>query len=356
MALVHTVSAMKSTRVSQCPDADLVRELTRLAGVEREATVAFLVHLAEFDARRLYAGAGFTSTFRYCVEELHLSEDAACNRIEAARAARASPVILDMLTAGTLSPTTARMLRPHLTRENHSELLAIASGKSRQQLERMLAERFPQPDVFASIRKLPAPSPASAPALETIAVSRIAVSPRIAASPVAPPGPRPVVKPLSAERFEVRFTVTEETRRKLRECQDLLGHAVPSGDLAQVFDRALTLLVEDLRKRKAGVTDRARASRGRTGGSRNIPAAVRRGVWERDKGRCAFVASSGRRCGETRRVEFHHDRVPYGVGGKSTLDNISLRCHTHNRYEAEQFYGPGRAYGGVGISDPSQDG
>jgi hypothetical protein len=49
--------------MSQWPDADLVRELTRLAGVEREATVAFLVHLAEFDARRLYAGAGFTSTF-----------------------------------------------------------------------------------------------------------------------------------------------------------------------------------------------------------------------------------------------------------------------------------------------------
>jgi uncharacterized membrane protein YccC len=50
---------------------------------------------------------------------------------------------------------------------------------------------------------------------------------------------------VSAQRYEVRFTASAETHDLLRRAQDLLGHAVPSGDLGQVFDRALALLVAD---------------------------------------------------------------------------------------------------------------
>src|SRR4026209_2479513 len=115
---------MKITHASSLTDSELVTEVGRLAHTEREATVALIVHLAEFDARRLFEGEGFSSTFKYCLEVLRLSEDAAFNRIEAARAARRYPVVLDMLTAGTLSPTTARMLARHLTEQNHDALLA----------------------------------------------------------------------------------------------------------------------------------------------------------------------------------------------------------------------------------------
>jgi hypothetical protein len=76
------------------------------------------------------------------------------------------------------------------------------------------------------------------------------------------------------------------------------------------------------------------------------------------------VAADGRPCGETRRLEFHHARVPYGAGGKAPLDNISLRCQAHNLYESERFYGPGQARGGIDGSgagfvrcaNPSRDG
>jgi len=106
---------MKITTPIQLSDGELTVELVRLASAEREATVALLVHLGEFDARRLYEGAGFSSMFRYCRAVLRLSEDAIYNRIEAARAARQYPVIIDMLRARNLSPTTVSMLRPHLT-------------------------------------------------------------------------------------------------------------------------------------------------------------------------------------------------------------------------------------------------
>src|SRR5450432_2731246 len=67
--------------------------VSRLAGNEREATAALIIHLGELDVRRLYEGAGFPSLFQYCVTVLHLSEGATYNRIETARAARRFPAI-----------------------------------------------------------------------------------------------------------------------------------------------------------------------------------------------------------------------------------------------------------------------
>jgi len=143
------------TILSGLTNVALTAELSRLAHCEREATAALIVHLAEFDARRLYEGAGFPSLFEYCRAILHLSEDAIYSRIEAARATRDYPVIAGMLVAGTVSPTTARMIRRHLTPENHAELLSAASGMGKREVEHLLASRFPQPDVAASVRKLP---------------------------------------------------------------------------------------------------------------------------------------------------------------------------------------------------------
>ena len=72
--------------------------------------------------------------------------------------------------------------------------------------------------------------------------------------------------------------------------------------------------------------------------SRHIPAAVKREVWERDKARCAFVSRSGRRCSEKGRLEFHHVHA-YALGGPATVENIALRCRTHNAYEGAALFG-----------------
>jgi hypothetical protein len=122
--------------------------------------------------------------------------------------------------------------------------------------------------------------------------------------------------------------------------QDLLRHAVPNGDVAEVFDRALTLLLEDLARKKFAATEHPRAARGTSSTSRHIPARVQRTVWLRDGARCAFVATNGRRCTATAFLEFHHQK-PYAVGGEATVENIHLRCHAHNEYEADLFYGAG---------------
>jgi len=149
------------------------------------------------------------------------------------------------------------------------------------------------------------------------------------------------VRPLAAERYEIRFTASTETLEKLHAAQDLLGHAVPSGDLAQVFDRALTLLVADLERKKFAATSRPRASTPSGVNERHIPAVVKRGVTIGDRGQCAFVSPNGRRCGERRFLEFHHI-VPVAAGGRATIENIQLRCRAHNGYAVDQYFGHGK--------------
>jgi HNH endonuclease len=345
---------MSITTVDRLDDHALTVELTRLAGCEREATAALVAHLAEFDARRLYEGEGFSSLFMYCTTVLRLSEDAAYNRIQAALVARRFPSILERLGAGRLSVTTVRLLTPHLTAENHERLLTAADGKGKRDVQHLLATWFPQPDVAPTVRRVPmraAPLSFAAGAPETVPAGRLPAAAPVAIAaappePLAAPSPvpaarPPLVRPLAAERYEIRFTASAEILEKLRAAQDLLGHAVPSGDLAQVFDRALTLLVADLERKKFAATSRPRP--GTTSGTdrRHIPAAVKRGVAVRDRGQCAFVSRDGRRCGERRFLEFHHI-LPVAAGGRATVDNMQLRCRAHNGYAVDEYFGPGK--------------
>jgi len=159
---------------------------------------------------------------------------------------------------------------------------------------------------------------------------------------------RPVIEATSPDRYRVQFTFGKESHDKLRRLQDLLRREIPSGDPGVIVDRALTLLLEKVEKQKRGGPTRRstsakpariRSIRPGADNSRNIPADVQRGVCERDRDQCAFVSKDGHRCTERSFLEFHHI-VPFALGGRATLENISLRCRRHNQYEAELVFGP----------------
>lgn len=315
-------------------DEHLLRQVAYLVRQERHATAQLIASLTELDARKLYLGEGCASLFTYCTQVLHLSEHAAYGRIEAARAARRFPAIVGLLADGAITLTTVTLVGPHLTEENHRSLLEAARHQSRREVEHLVARLRPKPDVPTSIRKLPAPTvveSSPAPVVEAPTVLEAPLeSARLA------PARLPVVAPLAPTRYRLQFTVSEETYQTLRRAQDLLRHAIPSGDPAAIVDRALTMLVEHLEKTKWASTTRPQASRGLAAGSRHIPAAVRRSVWARDGGQCTFVSAAGR-CSERGCLEFHHV-VAYASGGPPTVENIALRCRNHNQYEAAQEF------------------
>jgi hypothetical protein len=228
-----------------------------------------------------------------------------------------------------------------LTDANADPLLGAAAGRSKRQVEELVARHAPQPDVLASVRKVPVRTPPLVGPAGTTAVA----SPPVASLPIDPlpvaPSRPALVRPLAPERYEVRFTASAETCAKLKRAQDLLRHALPSGDTAAIVDRALTLLVADLERKKLGATDRPRSRRVSSVSTRKPAADVRRAVCRRDGDCCAFVSKDGRRCEERGFLEFHHV-IPYAMGGETTVDNIQLRCQAHNGYEADLFYGAGR--------------
>jgi HNH endonuclease len=349
-----------SCSLTDLSDRELLEAVKCLAANERQATARLVASLAEFDARRLYLGEGCSCLFTYCVQVLHLSEHAAFNRIEAARAARRFPLILERLADGSVHLTAVRLLASKLTAENHRTMLDAVRHKSKREIEHLIARMNPRPDVAPSVRKLPAPAAPrqlveqSAPVVLAAEAKGAASQPPLEAP--SPPGRPPIVSPLAPERYRVQFTVSKATHDKLRRVQDLMRHRVPNGDPALIFDRALTALLAELERTKLAATTRPRQAPAVPRTSRHVPAPVKRAVWARDGGQCAFVGSAGR-CRETGFLEFHHI-VPYAAGGETSVENLELRCRAHNAYEAEKYFGRGSLFvrersrdpwGGVGL-------
>ncbi len=319
-----------------------------------------LAHLAEVDMRRLYAPAGYPSMHAFCVERLGFSDDAAYRRIRAARAARQFPALFTAVSGGRLNLAVVSLIAPHLTHGNVDALIDAGTHKRKVEVEEFLAERFGSsettPDPVAKIRVIP-PRPSGPPA-----TSLSLLSAEESETPLSPVATAELERQTSAvvrndvlvlgrvadaevpaaPRFHFQFVVRKSTHDKLCHAQSLLSHVVPTGDLAQIFDRALDALISQLEVRKLGVSTRdlRRECSGSDRGtpSRYIPAAVRRAAWERDGGRCTFVSITGGRCRSRQFLEFDHVE-PVARGGKATVCNIRLRCRAHNQYEAERAFG-----------------
>ena len=357
-------------------DDRLLARVEDLARGSRRITVELLAHLGELQRRKLHRGQGFGRLFVYCTEVLKFSEYSAYHRLQAARAARRFPVVLDLLASGRVNLTTVRLLAPYLTEENHRSLLTEASGRPRRFVDKIVARLNPQPDVRSSIRKLPtrrtemtseaaggpgdgtrasqegaasgarddqaaatpapAPAPPAAPAGDSAAGMKEGPAPSAAAGCAAPR--RGILAPLRPGRYKLEVTLGEEEHDDLRWLQDAMRREIPDGDPAAIVRAALKAWRAAIEKKRFCATKRPQPAKRPTAGSRDVSSGVQRQVWQRDDGRCAFVARNGKRCSERSYLEYHHED-PYAIGGEPTIDNISLRCRAHNVYEAELAFG-----------------
>jgi hypothetical protein len=334
-------------------DAAPLRELDTIVARDRSNTANLLAHIAEVDARRIYRAAGHTSMFAYCVDRLHLSEGAAYKRIQAARAAREFPVLFAAVEDGKLHLSAVCLLRPHLTAENLDELVAAATHRRKSEVESWLARRFPQEEDRTPqpiLRALPARAPAArfVPADPASELSPGTVGALNFSAPVeSEPSPTQLspgtvatvaAAPLPTERYLLRLTIDKGMHDKIRQLRELLSHAVPSGDVAQVLERALDLAIAQLQKSKYAATEKPRVRTARPPKGRHIPADVRRAVRERDQGRCTFEGDGGHRCGARAFVQFDHARA-FALGGEATVEGTRLLCGPHNQLEAERVFG-----------------
>ncbi len=366
--------ALQTSAPQALSDEDLLRRVGELLERSRCMEAELIAHLAEVDARRLYAGEACSSMFTYCTERLHLSEAEAYLRIAVARASRQHPMLLEMLADGRLHQSGIAKLAPHLTPENRDEVLRQATHKSKRQIEEIVAALKPRPDVPGEIRKLPEPRsgarggssgaaatkqqrpgavpgatsaacaseqrPVPAPLLHlpTVAATCPDTGAGIASTSEAKPF---VLSPLSPGRYKLELTASAGLRDKLLRLRALMRSQVPNGDLATLVEDAVSEKLERLEARRFGKSKRPRKAlenSDTSASTRHIPAAVKRGVCERDGDQCSFVDEQGRRCSEREGLEFHHEE-PFGRGGEHRVDNVRLRCRAHNLLAAEHDYG-----------------
>ncbi|MBK9001458.1 MAG: hypothetical protein IPM35_37535 [Myxococcales bacterium] len=140
-------------------DHELRERLSAAVSSERSACANVIFHLAELDRRKLYLEDACSSLFAYCTERLGYSEDSATKRVRVARLVQQFPQVLDELASGELHLTGLFLLSGRLTEDNAEQLLAEARGKSKRQLEELLARWFPRPDVPPTITPV-TPEPA----------------------------------------------------------------------------------------------------------------------------------------------------------------------------------------------------
>ncbi|WP_242336130.1 MULTISPECIES: HNH endonuclease [Anaeromyxobacter] len=350
----------------------LALRLRELAGEERNVQVDFLLHLDEFDRRRAFVEIGHASLWAYCLEALHLREGAAGRRIQAMRVLRRFPILEAPLRDGRLCLSTVALLGQVLTEQNVGDLLARAAFRTRAEVEHLVVSIQARTAPRAGLRKLTERAPAVVgAALELPQAERAeAATAPGPAEPTLGPGPTAGALPahpptlaqpkrraetlaVSESQWSLRVTLDRACKEDLETLRSLLSHKVPDGDLAAVLREAIRCAIEKHGKRKgavaperetkgakqatdeqAGTAAAAKPSEGRT----TIPAIVRRAVWKRDGGRCAWVGPDGSRCKSRWKLELDHVQ-PASLGGPSTVDNLRLACRAHNLLHAERSFG-----------------
>jgi hypothetical protein len=306
-------------RFSEMSNEEVLASLKTLVAEGNRIIGKVIAYLAEVEDRRIHLELACSSMFEFAMKKLGFSEGEAFRRITAARLVRRFPAILNAIVSGRVHLSSVVLLRDHFTEGNVEELLEKAAGKSKREVEELIARHAPKADLPSLIRKLPERLPIAAPKT----------------SPATLPPPR--VQPLSESRYRVQLTASATLRDKLEHARALMGHRNPSGDLAAVVEQALDLLIEKLEREKLGKTDRPRAATPPKDPA-DVRRAVRREVVERDGFQCSFVGQDGERCSSRERLEFDH-RTPRAIGGTGDAANIRLLCRAHNVYAAEQVFG-----------------
>ncbi|BDG01971.1 HNH endonuclease [Anaeromyxobacter oryzae] len=332
--------------------------LSELLRREHHAMAAFLVALADFDAKRLWAELGYPSLFTYLNRELGLSKSAAFYRKTAAELIQRFPELVEPLEDGKLCLSTVGELAQVLTPENRYEVIPRFLHLSKQEARSVVAElkpveRPPRREVVTTVRVAAAappvrdPEPAAVLELGAPATACVIapgspaelvdakVATRTVNAPISRTTP-PTFEPLTADLRRMHLTVTKRFEAKVADAGDALSHSHPGASTEVILEAALDLLLDRAEKRK-GLVEKPRREK-RPSRPDHIPAEVKRAVWVRDGGCCRWALENGGVCGSRHRLQYDHIQ-PKALGGKSTIDNVRLLCARHNLLAARKIFG-----------------
>jgi len=312
-------------------DHQLLASTDTIAVQDRKLTLKLLVHLREIERRKLYLTLGYSSMFDYCTTRLRLSGPAAARRIRTSRCLSRFPQLYPLLETGEVNLMSVSLISRLLKPDNADELIARIRGKSKREVEALVAELEPLSIV---------PRDHVRPVM--ISVAAMAPSPpKVTVTGDSEKAPTAEMGELE-RRSVVQFTARQEFMAKVERVRSLLWHQYPAVTFEQLFELGLDALIahrdpaeRKKRREKRGLSSGTAAT---VPGKRYVSAAVRDDVFARDGFRCTFVGPDGRRC--TANVCLQVDHItPVARGGASTRENLRILCAAHNRLEAERLMG-----------------
>ena len=197
----------------------LDRSAQAISVKEKKNTALLIAHIAEIAKRNYHLELGYKSIFEYCLKRLNLSEGSVYRRTQVAGVCRRFPQLLEALRAGRLNLTAASLIAPHLTEENAEDLIRRAAGKTKRELEEVLASVAPKKPFSPSVRKRPLPN--AKPLKEALRskVSSECKSSEEDASPA--PGATHVpdlFEPATEDRYNFRFSAGKPKKKNSSIC------------------------------------------------------------------------------------------------------------------------------------------
>lgn len=319
---------------------ELIKVLQKTTEDEREILVCFIRYLAEAERRDLFVYDAKPSLFAWLTETFKMSEASASRRIAVARLYRKLPqtgeLMLELLASGKVNLEALASLWRDLNEDNAARLLAEIQGKSRRQLDEIIARNFP-----GRVKKKKKEYARTVVLDEEDVKKPTDVKPQDGtSSPQGVGGERePVIEPASIRLgIELRVTIAGEDAEALKRLRELY----PGMSYQELIGQALQGLLKkkdpQMRAQKVAQADVKEEGVAKIKKRKAIPEKVRLFVYHRDGGRCTFTNEAGERCSATGNLEIDHI-TPVARGGTNEPENLRLMCRAHNNLQAEWAFG-----------------
>jgi hypothetical protein len=378
---------MNGNLIRALSDSELLLNLKNAVLEERKIITQVLDFLREVDRRRLYADSGYASLWDFCTKELGYSTAAASRRISSMRLLRELPELKDALLSGRqnlsslaqaqkffrleekhqeskLTSTRKRAVLEKLagksTRECEQELLKISSvpielampeniralDETHSELKLVLdSDLLEKLNRIQAIRSHASPSMSYVELLKFMAddvLRRIDPLEKEKAKDEKQKARKNGIKALAKTATESPIPGNSAVRRET----PVATTSVPMPEAATNMTSPLGM--EAVRAPSPHLPPASEVesvvcstiSKPKSPTRVPIPAAIKRQIWLRDRGKCGFTNPTSRiTCGSRHFLEIDHIR-PVALGGENTVENLQLRCRAHNQRAAVRIFGP----------------
>ena len=244
--MISVSTAAPATAVAGLSDDQLLAQTGTLAQLDRQLQVFVIDHLLEIEARALYLRRGFSSLFDYVTRGLGYSDGAAYRRIGTMKLCAQVAGTRERLRDGSLTLDAAAQLQSAFDRRDRQRRRvtrgapATSAGPApnaavgarpalRADGSAATAPDTPPPELDLSARKALVDEAVGKSSREVMRMLA-GVDPELAA-------PADRLRPLDAERWELKTVIDTDCQRGLEQLKGLLSHVDPRMTLGQLVGR-----------------------------------------------------------------------------------------------------------------------